>query len=184
MSSSGDARPFRDSLRRIFLHFFSQLLKAEGVARDVIGVVKIFVDDDVHHAQRERGVGARIDGQVPVGACRGARAIRIDHHQLRAIASRLFDERPQMNVVAVNVRRPGDDVSRMRGTAPARCRVLRREPTSVPLLLPPNRWCVPAGTRPDDERTAGPSKRRSERRVFRRKSREGWPRCRTRRGSC
>ena len=70
----------------------------------------MFVDDHVHQRQRQRDISSRIDGQIPVGAGSGARAIRIDHHQLCAIAPRLFDERPQMNVVAVNVGAPGDDV--------------------------------------------------------------------------
>ncbi len=91
-----------------------QVFETHGVARDVVGVEKIFVDDDVHQAERERGIGAGIDGQVPVGQLRGARAVGIDDHQLRAFAASFFDEGPEMNVVAVNVRAPGDDVARMR----------------------------------------------------------------------
>ena len=75
--------------------------------------MQIFVDDDVHHAQRQRCVGAGVDRQIPVGARRSAGAVGIDDHQLRAIATGLRDERPQVNVVAVNVRGPSDDVARM-----------------------------------------------------------------------
>ena len=72
--------------------------------------MQIFADDDVHHPQSERRIRSRIDRQIPVGARRGARAIRINHHELRAIAPRLRDERPQVHVVAVNVRGPRNDV--------------------------------------------------------------------------
>src|SRR5208282_2546109 len=40
--------------------------------------------------------------------------VGIDDDQLRAFAASLFDEGPEMNVVAVNIRSPGDDVARMR----------------------------------------------------------------------
>ena len=67
----------------------------------------------MHHAQRQRGVRARTDWQMPVRDARGPCAIWIDDDQLRAMPPRLFDEWPQVNVVAVNVRRPRDDVLRM-----------------------------------------------------------------------
>src|ERR1039458_2350293 len=70
-------------------------------------------DDDVHQAQGKGNVGTGIDRNVPIGEVCGARAIRIDHYQSGPIAPRLVDERPQMNVVAVNVRGPGDDVLRV-----------------------------------------------------------------------
>jgi hypothetical protein len=35
--------------------------------RDVRAVFQALAQDHVHHAQRERGVGARADGDVPVG---------------------------------------------------------------------------------------------------------------------
>ena len=110
----GNAGPAGDFFGRILLGASLQVFEAHGVARDVIGVKKIFADDDVHHAQGERGIGAGIDGQIPVGALRGARAVRVDDDQLRAFAASFFDEGPEMNVVAVNVRGPGDDVARMR----------------------------------------------------------------------
>ena len=64
-------------------------------------------------ASAKRPVGSGIDRQIPVGAGGSARAIRINDYQLRALAPRFLDERPQMNVVAVNVRSPGDDVARV-----------------------------------------------------------------------
>src|SRR3954470_22641078 len=47
---------------------------------------------------------------MPVGAGGGAGAVRVDDNQLRALAPGFFNERPQMNVVSVNVRGPRDDV--------------------------------------------------------------------------
>ncbi len=72
-------------------------------------VVKILVDDHVHHPERQRHIGSGIDGNVPVGTLRRPRAVWIDYHQLAARAPRLFDERPQVNVVAVDVGAPRDD---------------------------------------------------------------------------
>src|SRR5208282_1642706 len=41
-------------------------------------------------------------------------AIGIDDYQLRALAASFFNEGPEMNVIAVNIRAPGDEVARMR----------------------------------------------------------------------
>ncbi len=109
-----NACPLLHPLRRVFLHLFPQLIESHGVAGKIIGVVQPLVDDDMHHAQRQRRVGPRIDGQVPVRAGRGAGAVRINHHQLGAFAARFRDERPQMDVVAVDIRAPRDDVARVR----------------------------------------------------------------------
>ena len=111
--AGGNAGPVGNLFRRILLGASLQVFEAHGVAGDVIGVEKIFVDDDVHQAERESGIGAGMDRQVPIGALRGARAIGIDDHQLRALAASFCDEGPEMNVVAVNIRAPGDDVARM-----------------------------------------------------------------------
>ena len=108
-----NARPLRYTLGRVFRQALLQLVEAFGVTRDVILVVPAFADDDMHQSQRESDVGSGIDGDVPVGNRCRARAIGIDDDELGAIAARLFDERPQMNVVAVNIRGPGDDVLRM-----------------------------------------------------------------------
>src|SRR5664280_996787 len=70
-------------------------------------------DDGVHQGQSKGNGGSGIDRNVPIGEASGPRAIRIDHYQPGSIAPRLVDERPQMNVVAVNVRGPGDDVLRV-----------------------------------------------------------------------
>ncbi len=84
--------------------------KPKSVLADVLGIIKIFMDDHVHHAERKRHVSSRIDGQIPVGGFGGACLVRINHHQLGAFTPRLFNKRPEMNVVAVNVGAPGNDV--------------------------------------------------------------------------
>ena len=53
-------------------------------------------------------------GRYQSAQLRGARAVGIDDDQLRSFAASFFDEGPEMNVVAVNIRSPGDDVARMR----------------------------------------------------------------------
>ncbi len=76
---------------------------------DVGAIFKAFVEDDVHHAQGQRGVGAGADGDVPVGERGGTGAIGIDDDEARARAAGLLDHGPQVHVVAVDVRAPGED---------------------------------------------------------------------------
>ncbi len=61
----------------------------------------------MHQAQRQRSIRAGTDGDVPVGHGRGARAVGVDRDQPRPVAPGFFNKRPQVNVVAVNVRAPG-----------------------------------------------------------------------------
>src|ERR1035438_8710042 len=75
--------------------------------------MQAIANDDVHQPQGQRNIGAGIDGNVPIGKASSAGAIGIDHHQLGPVTPGLFDERPEMNVVAVNVGGPGDDVLRV-----------------------------------------------------------------------
>ncbi len=105
----GNAGERRNPIRRIFGDPLAQLIEAAGPSRDVILVVEPVAHNDVHHAQRQRRIGAGIDGDVPVRGARRARRIRIDDDQLCAVAASLFDEGPQMNIVAVDVRGPRDD---------------------------------------------------------------------------
>ena len=107
---SADSRPCGYPLRRIFLHALPQLLKTQRVLADVILVVKFFIDDHVHHRQRQSNVCSWIDGQIPVSALRCPRFVRIDHYQLCAVAPRFRNERPQMHVGRMNVRAPRNDV--------------------------------------------------------------------------
>jgi len=43
----------------------------------------------VHHGESESAIGSGIDWQIPVRTSCGARAVGIDHDQLRAVAPRL-----------------------------------------------------------------------------------------------
>jgi hypothetical protein len=106
-----DSRPLLHPLRGILFHFLGKLVKTQSVAGDVAGIVQALMDDDVHHAQGQGRVRTRIDGQIPIRTGGGAGAIRIDDHQLRAPAAGLGDERPKVDVVAMDVRGPGDDVA-------------------------------------------------------------------------
>ena len=72
----------------------------------VVRIVQIFIDDDVHHRQRQRDVCTGVDRDVPIGARGSARPVRIDHNQLGAIASRLFNKGPKMDVVAMKIEIP------------------------------------------------------------------------------
>jgi hypothetical protein len=98
----------------IFSDALAKLIEAAGPASDVVLIVEVVADDDVHHAKRERGVGAGIDGDVPVRGASGAGGVGVDDDELCAIAPRFFDEGPEMDVVAVDVCGPGDDELRLR----------------------------------------------------------------------
>ena len=65
-----------------------QFVEAVGITRDVVGIVQAFAHNDMHQSERQRDVGAGIDGDMPIGDARRACAVRIDHHQLSAVACR------------------------------------------------------------------------------------------------
>jgi len=88
---TADGRGF---LRRIVLHPLAQRVKSQGMALDIISVVKAFVDDHVHHAQRQRGIGARQRRQVLIAFRRRQAAIGIDRNDSGAAAFRLLHARP------------------------------------------------------------------------------------------
>ena len=73
---------------------FRELIKTMDMQAYVFRIIELLGDDHVHHAQRERSIGARINGQVPVGALRCAGLVWIDHHELGAFAPGLFYKRP------------------------------------------------------------------------------------------
>ena len=109
----GDARQTGNMLRRVGLNVFAQGLKSVGMLGDIIPVVEPFLDDDVHQAKRQGRVRARLDGDMPVSGAGGAGAVWVDDHQPRAVAPCFFDEGPQVNVIAVDIRGPRDDVPGM-----------------------------------------------------------------------
>ena len=104
-----DAGERGGALGRIFFDARREFGEPGGVLCDVIRIVKLFADDDVHHAQRQRGVAARIDEEMLVGRRARAIAAGIDGVEPGAVAARLHDEGPQMHVGAEDVRAPGDD---------------------------------------------------------------------------
>ena len=152
-SAARCGRPVADAL--------AQAVEAFGVAGDVIGVVEAFADDDVHHGQRQRGIAAGIDEEVVVGGRAGAVAVRIDGVELRAVAARFHDERPEMDVGAEDVGAPGQDqpgVAELLGLgAVAHAERLR----SGRRRRRPSRWCGPGAKRRGGGRSGGPCRSRS-----------------------
>jgi hypothetical protein len=73
----------------------------------------------MHEGEREHGVGSGADGEVVVGDCGGARSVGIDDDEARTVAPGLFDEGPEVDVVAVDVRAPGDDEASSKPSSPA-----------------------------------------------------------------
>ena len=63
----------------------------------------------MHQAQRQRGIRAGADSDVPVGQRGSARAVRVDDDEPCPVAPRLLDKRPQMNIVAVDIRAPSQN---------------------------------------------------------------------------
>ncbi len=84
-------------------------LEAYRVALEVLPVREPVPHQHVHHAERERGVGADPGGDVPVGLGGGAAPARIDHDQLRASRARLLDLGPRVDGRRDQVGAPGDD---------------------------------------------------------------------------
>jgi len=78
---------------------------------NVVAIIKPFFDDETHHAQRQGCVSTGLNGDMPVSSAGSASSIGINHYEPGAITACFFDERPQVNVITVNVRRPRDDVS-------------------------------------------------------------------------
>ena len=111
---NGDAGDRGNAVWRVFVGALAELIEAGGPARDVILIEEAVANDDVHHSEREGGIGTGIDGDVPVGGARGARGVGVDDDEPGAIAARFFNEGPEVDVVAVNVGRPGEDQLRVR----------------------------------------------------------------------
>ena len=104
---------------------------AVDVGADGTEVDEVLGEEHVHHREEERGVGAGNDGDPLVGAVRGARPTRVDHHDLATAGAdavelaedvRTREERPlrRLRVPAHDdpVVRPGDVRRRDRPHAP------------------------------------------------------------------
>ena len=87
----------------------AKLLPAAGELVQVILIFEALTEEDVHDRKREEAIGAGADLQVLVGQRGGARTVRVDDDELAAAAAGLFDEGPQVNVIAVHIAGPDDD---------------------------------------------------------------------------
>ena len=105
----GHAGPCSDAFGCVVARTLGELGKAVGHCVDVSAVFKAFAQDDVHHAKGEGDVGAGANGDVPIGECGGASFVGIDDDKACAVAAGLFDEGPEMNVVAMDIGAPGED---------------------------------------------------------------------------
>src|SRR5580693_5061928 len=99
----------RDALRGVFGGAAFELVETVRVSGDIIAVAKRVADEDVHEPKGKGGIGSGPDGDVPVSQARGPGRIGIDDDEPGALAPGLFDHRPEMDVVAVDVGPPGDD---------------------------------------------------------------------------
>jgi hypothetical protein len=86
-----------------------ELRKADRVARDVVVVEQVFTDQHVHHAQRQRGIGARHQGDVLVAFFGGQGAVGIDRDQLGAAPLGFLHAHPEVQVRGDRVAAPDDD---------------------------------------------------------------------------
>jgi hypothetical protein len=109
----GDARQAGNMGRRVGENMFLQRFKSVSVLGDIIAVVEPFLDDYVHEAKCQSRVRARLDRDVPVSGLGSAGSIWVDNHQSRAIAACFLDEGPKVNVIAMDIRSPGNDVTGM-----------------------------------------------------------------------
>jgi antitoxin (DNA-binding transcriptional repressor) of toxin-antitoxin stability system len=110
----GDAGERGDVIGWVFGDALAELIEAAGPAGNVVLIEEAIAHDDVHEAEGKRGVSAGIDRNVPIRGAGGARGVGIEDHELGAVAAGFFDERPEVDVVAVDVGGPGDDELRVR----------------------------------------------------------------------
>jgi hypothetical protein len=87
----------------------AQRRPAVDVAIDVVVVEPVVRDQLVHHAERERAVAARQEGDVLVALLGGVGPARVDADELRAGAPGLQRERPEVQVRGDRVAAPDDD---------------------------------------------------------------------------
>ncbi len=105
----GHAGPRCNAFGGVLAGACGQLIEAVCHFVNVGAVFKAFIENHVHHAESERRIGAGPDGDMPIGERGGAGAVWIDDDEASAVAVRLLDHGPQVDVVAVDVRGPGED---------------------------------------------------------------------------
>ena len=109
-----DAADLRDPRRGVFLeHALLQRLEANRVLRDVVAIDQVLGDQDVHHAERQRAVGAGQQRDVLAALLRRQAAVGIDRDQLGAAALGLLRARPEVQVGDDRVGAPDQDQLRL-----------------------------------------------------------------------
>ncbi|MNO48279.1 hypothetical protein D3C76_386120 [compost metagenome] len=102
----GDAADLRGALRRPLLHALLELFEAQGVLGDVRLVQQILGDQHMHHAERQRRVGARHQRNMLVAFFRRERAVGIDGDELGAAPLGLLHAGPEVQVGGDRVAAP------------------------------------------------------------------------------
>ena len=115
------------AFQRVVGQPLAEVGEAVRVVDDVVGVEETFVADDAHHAQRQRGVGARPRLDVPVGGGGGARGQGVDDDDGGAVRLRLTHLRPEVEIGDDRVAAPDDDEA-------AVLEVVRQHAGGVPLM--------------------------------------------------
>src|SRR5437764_6050503 len=88
---------------------FDERLVTYRVARDIVMIDQIVANHHVHHGERERGVAARSDLQMPIGGFGRACADRIDDDHRGPAFPRFSDQRPEVEVGDDRVGAPQHD---------------------------------------------------------------------------
>ena len=99
----------RGAARRPARDVHGEIVEAQRVCRDPLVVDKSVANQDVHHRQHQRHIGAGQWLQEPIRRLRSHRAQRVDHDDLRALRSSRLDDRPQVAVGETRVGAPEDD---------------------------------------------------------------------------
>ena len=86
-----------------------QRVPAQGVAVDVVLIEPTMNDQLVHERQRQRGVGARAQGNVFMALFGGLAAPGVNADQLGPVAFGFLRDAPKMQVAANRVAAPNDD---------------------------------------------------------------------------
>ena len=89
-----------DPLRRVLPHVLGELRESVGVALDIVLVVKLLVDQDVHPRQQQCEVGPGLDRQPVVRLGGRYREARV-HGNQRGVAVQGLGERLHLCVVQV-----------------------------------------------------------------------------------
>ena len=101
--NSGDGR---GALRRPVTHALDEPVEAKRVPGDVVGIAAIFIDQNMHHGERQRTVRARMQGDPLVAGLGRAGVGRVDRQHTCPLPARLLNKRPKMQVAGQRVAAP------------------------------------------------------------------------------